>query len=137
MKNTMKNLNKSIKLTALCVSAAVLSACVSTPVTSDTQLTWPDTSKYANNLNEGSFPNLDSLAIVKLGMTKDQIRHLIGMPHTNELYAAREWTYVFHFHTANQPSTCFYKVTFDNAPLVSGLYWHPVSPENVSCPPAK
>lgn len=132
----MKNLKKSLKLLVLCVSTAALSACVSTPVTSDAQLSWPDPNKYANHLTDEIFPNLEGLSLVKLGMTKDQVRHLIGLPHTNELYAARDWTYVLRFREANQVTTCFFKVTFNNEPLVSGLYWHPVSPENATCPPA-
>lgn len=133
----MKNLNKPLKMMALAALASTLTACVSTPVTSDEQISWPDTAKYANNLDEGTFPNRSGLDLVKIGMTKDQVRHLIGVPHTNELFAAREWTYVFHFKNADDTTTCFYKVTYDNGPLVSGLYWHPVSPENATCPPAK
>lgn len=133
----MKNLKKSLKVAALVISTSVVAACASSSVNSDGQLNWPDKAKYANNLDAGSFPNPDSLSLVKVGMTKDQVRHLIGTPQTNELFAAREWTYVFHFKQADQLTTCFYKVTFDNAPLVSGLYWNPVSPENATCPPAR
>ncbi len=137
----------SMKRTALLGGLVALSlgACssyhshVKADGTSD-QLSWPDPARVTFNGKQGTFPDLDSLALVKPGMTKDQLYYLLGRPHFNEgMVNVREWTYLFHFHTPNQGSngvtTCQFKVLYDKDVLTRNFYWKAVDPTTGSCPP--
>lgn len=66
---------------------------------------------------EGSYVNLENLAKVAPGMTKAQVRDLLGAPHFAEgMFDVREWDYLFRVHAANGEAekSCQYKVLFDD-----------------------
>ena len=121
----------------------VLTACTSVSKVSSEGTTdnpvFPDPARVTFNNKMGTFPNLQSLNEVKTGMTKDQLYYLLGRPHFNEGFGAREWDYLFHFHTpgvgTNGVTTCQFKVLYDTDRFTRGFYWNPVDPAGANCPP--
>ncbi len=103
------------------------------------QPVWPKWDSVVLDNTKGTFPNLQSLAQVRAGMTKDQLYYLLGSPQYNDGWRPVEWNYLFHFHTPGQGTddvtTCQYKVLFDKDMYARSFYWHPVDPENGVCPP--
>lgn len=77
---------------------------------------------------QGTFPNLDNLRLVRPGMTKDQLFALLGRPHFNEAFG-HEWDYVFKFRTGkgDEVATCQYKVLYDSNKLAQSFHWKPDS----------
>lgn len=74
----------------------------------------------------GSVPNLDNLRMLGQGLSKDQLRGLVGGPHFREGFAAREWDYLFQLRTAgSEPMACRLKVVFDQDALARTLLWAP------------
>lgn len=131
------------KWTALAATAAMLSACATgTRVNSDgtaDELVWPHPESTTFNKDRGTFPNRESLAQIRSGMTKDQLYHLIGRPQFDEGFRVREWNYLFHFNTPGQGTegvtTCQYKVLFDKQKFARTFHWKAVDPVNAVCPP--
>jgi len=76
-------------------------------------------------LSDGTFPNLDNLAQVQEGVTRDQIYNLIGRPHFSEGFHVREWDYLFHFRTPDGIHTCQFKILFDSDKIARSFYWAP------------
>lgn len=138
-----KSLLKLLSVTAL---AAAVSACTTTPTkvtaegTTDNPV-WPRWDSVTFDKNRGTFPNLASLKEIKAGMTKDQLYHLLGRPHYDEVWRPREWNYLFHFHTpgvgTDDVTTCQFKVLFDKDKFTRTFYWNPVDPVDAACPPAQ
>jgi len=77
------------------------------------------------SLKTGTFPNVDSLAQVQEGVTRDQIYELIGRPHFSEGFQVREWDYLFHFRTPQGVRTCQFKIVFDKDKVARSFYWSP------------
>lgn len=73
---------------------------------------------------DGIHPDPARLAMVKAGMTKDHLYHLLGRPHFLEgFFFVREWDYLFHLQTPSGDMTCQYKVLFDKDMLARQFYW--------------
>ncbi|PPK44627.1 outer membrane protein assembly factor BamE (lipoprotein component of BamABCDE complex) [Trinickia symbiotica] len=73
---------------------------------------------------DGTFPNLENLRMVDLGMTKNQLYELVGPPHFHEsVFHVRVWNYLFHFHTGDRTITCEYQIQFDKDSRVSQTRW--------------
>src|SRR5690606_38671929 len=87
-------------------------------------------------LADGTFPNLDSLAQVQEGVTRDQIYDLIGRPHFAEGFQVREWDYLFHFRTPQGVRTCQFKVLFDRDKIARSFHWAPEDCRPGAQPPA-
>ena len=125
------------------MTAVLLTGCASgTYVTekgTTEQPVWPKWDLVVLDNTKGTFPNLQSLEQVRAGMTKDQLYYLLGSPQYNDGWRPVEWNYLFHFHTPGQGTddvtTCQYKVLFDKDMYARSFYWHPVDPENSTCPP--
>lgn len=77
------------------------------------------------SLLSGTYPNVDDLAQVKDGMTRDQLYDLLGRPHFSEGFRVREWDYLFHFRTADGIRTCQFKVLFDKDKIARSFHWAP------------
>lgn len=74
---------------------------------------------------EGVFIEPRNLALITNGMTKLQVRTLLGVPHFGEgLFGVRRWNYLFNFYTGNGNDfvTCQFQVRFDNDVRVSGSW---------------
>ena len=98
-------------------------------------LVFPDESKAWQK--EGKLVNQSDVAKIKVGTTKSKIYELIGTPHFQEGFNAREWDYILKFSDADKNiETCRYKVIFDNTYegrllgdefFVTEIYWQPAS----------
>lgn len=75
---------------------------------------FPDRAR--SHMSNGDFVNVDNLRQVRAGLSKDQVRLLLGNPHFSEgLFGADEWNYIFNFHTGEGAEyiTCQYQVRYD------------------------
>ena len=79
-------------------------------------------------LRGGDFVNVDNLRQVGRGMSKNQIRSLLGNPHFNEgIAGVSRWDYVFNFRTGvDTHVTCQYQLNFERESrryLVDSIHW--------------
>ena len=73
-------------------------------------------------------PNRENLAKMRPGIGKDDVYYLLGVPHRNEAFAAREWDYIFKFPQPNGVEQyCQYKVVYDRHRFARNFYWRPDS----------
>ena len=123
---------------ALAVSAALLAACGTGTVIRDDGTTdeakWHEADKVILDKGKGTFPNLQGLAQVRSGMTKDQLYELLGRPQYSDGWRPREWNYLFHFSTKDGVASCQYKILFDKEGYARSFHWNPAEPENGACP---
>jgi outer membrane protein assembly factor BamE len=56
---------------------------------------------YAPPIRQGNFIDQDSVAKVKKGMTKAQVRFALGTPLLNDPFHAHRWDYVYYFQPNN------------------------------------
>lgn len=76
----------------------------------------------------GTFPVVDSVRAIGPGVTRDQLYTLVGRPHFNSGFKAREWDYLFNFRGEDgKVSTCQYKVIFDRDRLGQSFHWSPAN----------
>lgn len=106
--------------------AASLAACgslsdVSPEGTTDHPV-WPDAEKAT--FRNGAWPTPEAMALVRRGMSKDQLYQLLGRPHFQEgLVGVREWDYLFHRPSAGGGTqSCQYKVLFDKDMLAASFH---------------
>ncbi|PSM53212.1 OmpA domain-containing protein [Campylobacter blaseri] len=126
---------KKIKLllafafTALLIQGCTTKTSQSVPkdgILTKDEVTFPDIDKIW--LDGPAFPSKENLAKIEKGMSKDQIRMLIGHPHFAEgLYAVVEWDYLFNLkEKAGDPDKiCQYKVVFDENYTAQSFFWQP------------
>lgn len=88
------------------------------------QAVWPDADKAYSS---GIYPSKEHLAMIRPGMTKDQIYDLLGLPHFSEGFGVREWDYVFRFAAPGGEAVCQYKILFDTDKLARSFLWKPES----------
>lgn len=79
-------------------------------------------------LRGGDFVNVDNLRQIGRGMSKNQIRSLLGNPHFSEgIGGVSRWNYVFNFRTGvDTHVTCQYQLNFereDRRYLVDTIHW--------------
>lgn len=141
---------KSFKLFALASAVALaLTGCATTktadadnsitPAVSSTQaqpeqnINFPDIdkAKFSSNNYKGSWPNWDNVAQLEYGMSKDQVRELVGSPHFKEgLWGVNQWDFVFNYRDSNnQHQVCQMQVHFDKDMLTTAYYWKGVDCE--------
>jgi outer membrane protein OmpA-like peptidoglycan-associated protein len=141
MKTNFKALAMMVATTlTMTMTIGATSAVAGTYVTQEgttAQPVWPKWDSVVLDNTKGTFPNLQNLSEIRKGMTKDQLRYLIGSPQYNDGWRPKEWNYLFHFNTpgagTNNVSTCQYKVLFDKDTYARSFYWNPV---DGACPGA-
>jgi outer membrane protein assembly factor BamE (lipoprotein component of BamABCDE complex) len=72
---------------------------------------------------EGTWVDPASVQRVAPGLTADQVRSLIGVPHFNEGFRVREWNYIFQRRLRGEPTTCQYQLHFDEHGQVQRIDW--------------
>src|SRR5690554_1636244 len=79
-------------------------------------------------LRGGDFVNVDNLRQIGVGMSKNQIRSLLGNPHFSEgIAGVSRWNYVFNFRTGvDTHVTCQYQLNYERESrryLVESIHW--------------
>lgn len=74
---------------------AVLGAC------SNTQGVTSMLSPYRIDVRQGNLVTQDMVAKLKPGMTKDQVRFVLGTPLVSDIFHADRWDYVYRFQPGN------------------------------------
>ncbi|PVX33447.1 SmpA/OmlA family protein [Pasteurella langaaensis DSM 22999] len=100
-----------------------------TPEEAVQNLVWPkveDNTFNHDGTQFGTWPNWDNVRMIERGMSKDQIRHLIGNPQFQEgLFGVREFDYVFNYRENGEHKICQYKVLFDKDMQAQSFFWYP------------
>ena len=134
--------SKSVVAATVMVASLFLGGCSSlSEVTADgttEKPVFPDPRKVTFDNDQGTFPNRDSLKLVKAGMTKDQLYQLLGRPHFQEgFFGVREWDYLFHFrppgNVRDRVTSCQFKVVFDKDYRAQSFFMRPVGEPNEMC----
>jgi outer membrane protein assembly factor BamE len=94
---------------------------------SDMQM--PSTFDVTNRLNpfridirQGNLVTQDMAAQLKAGMTRDQVRFVLGTPMLTDVFHPDRWDYLYYFKPGNQPEDLQQRrlvVYFENDRLVS------------------
>jgi outer membrane protein assembly factor BamE len=58
-------------------------------------------SPYRPDIQQGNFVSKEMLAQLKVGMTRDQVRFVMGTPLLNDIFHADRWDYPFRFARGN------------------------------------
>lgn len=131
----MKTSKTFISLIVAAIALGTLSACgnvsqgIATNGAHADSLVWPDQGAVSSLHKGGTFPNEENLKRVKTGLNQQQIADLVGFPHFNEGFGAREWNYLFKFRdpATDAIATCQFKVLFDADGLAGSFYWMPAT----------
>ncbi|RZT99205.1 Beta-barrel assembly machine subunit BamE [Advenella incenata] len=109
------------------------------PDGSSDNVVWPDVNRITFDNKQGIYPTQQSISLIRAGMTRDQLYHLLGRPHFNEGFGSNEWDYLMHFPGAgqgeNDVTRCQFKILFDADHLARNMYWKPVGDQGAGCPP--
>ena len=81
---------------ALLAVAALLPACKSVDVPKV-----PGITPYRMVIQQGNFISQEMVSQLKPGMTKDQVRFVLGTPLVNDIFHADRWDYVFFRETSD------------------------------------
>lgn len=75
---------------------------------------------YRINIVQGNFVSREAAAQLREGMTRDQVKFLLGTPLLTDVFHANRWDYVFSFRRGNTPvvQQRSYTVFFDGDKLV-------------------
>lgn len=75
---------------------------------------------YRINIVQGNFVSREAVSQLREGMTRDQVRFLLGTPLLTDVFHANRWDYVFSFRRGSTPvvQQRRYTVFFDGDKLV-------------------
>jgi outer membrane protein assembly factor BamE len=65
------------------------------------RLPMPDITPYRIEIQQGNFVSQDMVSQLKLGMSKDQVRFIMGTPLISDSFHADRWDYVFRRQRVN------------------------------------
>lgn len=73
---------------------------------------------YQTDINQGNILEDDKMAQLKLGMSKEQVRFLLGTPMLDDMFHAERWDYVyFHKEGKAAPVERKFALFFENGKL--------------------
>lgn len=73
--------------------ALLLAACSGTPVVQP----------YRIEIRQGNVVTQDMVAQLKPGLTKDQVKFILGSPLVSDMFHTDRWDYVYHFRPGKGP----------------------------------
>ncbi|WP_288108791.1 outer membrane protein assembly factor BamE [Limnobacter sp.] len=74
---------------------------------------------YKFDIQQGNYVTQADIDRVKIGMTKDQVKYILGTPLLNDAFHANRWDYVYRLKKADgQVYESRYTVIFDGDKLV-------------------
>lgn len=92
---------KSLPLLVSSLSISLLAGCSYLPDISMPNLSMPDVTKlvkpYVIDVRQGNFVTQDMVSQLKLGMSKDQVRYILGTPLLTDIFHVDRWDYVYRF----------------------------------------
>ena len=102
-------------LRILAAMAALLLASCGSP-----RLSALDVSPYRMEIQQGNFISQEAVSQLKLGMSKDQVRFVLGTPLITDSFHADRWDYVFRRQKSNSKELERHKlaVFFEDGKLV-------------------
>ena len=69
---------------------------------------------YRINIQQGNYVSQDMVAQLRPGMTKEQVRYLLGTPLITDIFHADRWDYVYYYEKAySKPEERKITVLFD------------------------
>ena len=95
MKSPVRNARRASHI-AVAAAGLVLVACIS---------------PYRIEIQQGNYISRDAMSQVKPGMTKDQVRAIIGTPLINDIFHADRWDYIFTRSAVNRTNVETRKAT--------------------------
>lgn len=106
-------------VTTVLAAAALLTAACSTYDNTSRKVANAIT-PYRINIVQGNFVSREAAAQLREGMTRDQVKFLLGTPLLTDVFHGNRWDYVFSFRRGNTPvvQQRRYTVFFDNDKLV-------------------
>lgn len=88
------------------------------------EVKWPEASERKIE-KEAISPNRENLAKLRKGLNKRDISNLLGVPHFQEMFGAREWDYLFKYRDGDADKICRFKIIFDDDKLAGTFHWNP------------
>lgn len=79
------------------IAALLLASCGSVG------LPTPNLKPYRMEIQQGNFVSQEMVSQLKLGMSKEQVRFVLGTPLISDSFHAERWDYVFRRQRANSP----------------------------------
>jgi len=62
---------------------------------------------YGKDINQGSILRKEKFDLVKNGMTKNQVKSLIGSPSVVDIFHANQWEFIHHSYIKNEQVLSF------------------------------
>lgn len=81
--------------------ALAAAACGQGPSGSRPSIPMPYFSPHRIEIQQGNFISQEMIAQLKLGMTKDQVRFILGTPLVSDIFHADRWDYSYSRRRAN------------------------------------
>ncbi|MCE4061703.1 outer membrane protein assembly factor BamE [Pandoraea sputorum] len=86
---------------SVCAAAAFLALAGCSTYDSVTDKVIGVVTPYRINIVQGNFVSKEAYEQLKAGMTRDQVRQLLGTPLLADIFHANRWDYVFYFKRGN------------------------------------
>lgn len=101
----------------------------------DGALVWPNVEDVRMDNHLGFEMDKSRFRLLRAGLSRDNLYHLLGRPHFNEGFGVREWDYLIYFTHRNERKSCLLKVLFDEDKVAQYYFWKSVSEKEDVCPP--
>lgn len=119
----MNIMNRKIGLPAMILGAA-LAGCSTPRLAPDAQgVSFPV--REASYRSEGVVVSRETVQLLQPGLSKEQVRQLVGNPHFSEgLIGVREWDYILRFPAGEGGLLdCQLQIRFDEGSKAQGTHW--------------